>query len=439
MTVLKGKKLLVLGGKPMGSVELVQYAQKMGLYVIVADYLDASQSPAKAMANEAWQISTADLHELAEKSKTARVDAVVSGVHDFNIRQSIRLAQMLRLPSYCSLADWDSFGNKSRFKQLCSARGLDVAREFSYEEIVSGRVTLDLENMPLICKPVDGSGSQGFSICRSKEDLHDAVKRARRFSGSKTVLIEEYIPHESLVAYFTLIDGEPILTGLADKYPKRFPGSDARIASLHIYPSFYANEFRQEICLKIQDFVREIGLREGSLWIEIFKNENRYVINEAGYRFSGSLSYYQSLVQHGVNQLGGYIFGAITGDYLPLIDFPPLVSKCISQSYKYGILPLQIRPGKIKEVGGLVRLLDHPRIIALPTLHGAGDVIEEWNSCKQTFGYLHFTFNDQTDFKAVIGYALDTLSVTNDRGENLLYTLFDPERDVLRSLDQESL
>lgn len=38
-----GKKLLVLGGKPIGSCEVVEYAKKEGAYVVVADYLPAYQ------------------------------------------------------------------------------------------------------------------------------------------------------------------------------------------------------------------------------------------------------------------------------------------------------------------------------------------------------------------------------------------------------------
>ena len=48
----EGKKLLVLGGKPIGSVELVERAKELGAYVIVADYLPIEQSPAKRIADE---------------------------------------------------------------------------------------------------------------------------------------------------------------------------------------------------------------------------------------------------------------------------------------------------------------------------------------------------------------------------------------------------
>ena len=65
MKPYQGKKLLVLGGKPIGSVELVQRARELGAYVIVADYLSASESPAKNEADEAWNISTSEVDVLA--------------------------------------------------------------------------------------------------------------------------------------------------------------------------------------------------------------------------------------------------------------------------------------------------------------------------------------------------------------------------------------
>ena len=41
------EKLLVLGGKPIGSIELVQKAKAKGIYTIVTDYLPIEESPAK--------------------------------------------------------------------------------------------------------------------------------------------------------------------------------------------------------------------------------------------------------------------------------------------------------------------------------------------------------------------------------------------------------
>mgnify|MGYP000776944956 CR=1 FL=1 len=46
------KKLLILGGKPIGSTEIVQAARKKGVYTVVADYLPETESPAKTIADE---------------------------------------------------------------------------------------------------------------------------------------------------------------------------------------------------------------------------------------------------------------------------------------------------------------------------------------------------------------------------------------------------
>lgn len=66
-------KLLLLGGKPIGSCEIVAAAQEKGYYVIVADYLPKEESPAKLIADEAWELSTADIAVLKKLSIAAGV------------------------------------------------------------------------------------------------------------------------------------------------------------------------------------------------------------------------------------------------------------------------------------------------------------------------------------------------------------------------------
>lgn len=61
MDDFKDKCLLVIGGTD-NEVTLVQRAQALGAYVIVTDYnKDWSKSPAKKVADEAWDISYSDL------------------------------------------------------------------------------------------------------------------------------------------------------------------------------------------------------------------------------------------------------------------------------------------------------------------------------------------------------------------------------------------
>ena len=76
-----------MGSKPIGSVELVERAKELGAYVIVADYLPIEQSPAKRIADECWDISTAEVDKLVDLCKIHHVDGVSAGVHEFNINR----------------------------------------------------------------------------------------------------------------------------------------------------------------------------------------------------------------------------------------------------------------------------------------------------------------------------------------------------------------
>lgn len=100
------KKILVLGGKPIGSCEITEAAKKRGLYTIVADYLPVDESPAKRIADESWDISTADVELLKKKCIEENVSAVVTAVHEFNIERKIELCEKLKLNQYCTGEQW---------------------------------------------------------------------------------------------------------------------------------------------------------------------------------------------------------------------------------------------------------------------------------------------------------------------------------------------
>ena len=90
---LQGKRLLILGGKPIGSREITEYAKSRGVYTIVADYLPPEQSAAKQIADEAWDISTGDVDLLVQLVRDHQIDGIYTGVHEFNISKMIEVCQ----------------------------------------------------------------------------------------------------------------------------------------------------------------------------------------------------------------------------------------------------------------------------------------------------------------------------------------------------------
>jgi hypothetical protein len=77
----KGKKVLIMAGKPIGSEDIVNYLKNNKAYTIVTDNHSIKYSPAKLIADESWNISTADVQAIVEKAKKREIDAVFTGAH----------------------------------------------------------------------------------------------------------------------------------------------------------------------------------------------------------------------------------------------------------------------------------------------------------------------------------------------------------------------
>lgn len=428
----ENKKLLVLGGKPMGSCEIVSYAQSLGLYTIVADYLPVEESPAKAIADEHWDVSTSDLDTLSKMSKEHNIDGVIASVHEFNIEMSLRLSEILGLPSYCTVEQWIESANKSKFKQLCIESGLPVARTYdlSIEEIENNQIK-EIE-FPVITKPVDSSGSRGFAICNNIKELKDGFNNALEFSHSKEVMIEEYIEHESIVAIYTVHDGQLFFSGIEDKYPRRFEDGGSIIAGLHTFPSIYTDEFREKHDTNIKNFVNNLGLKNGFLWFEIFIKEDQFIFNEMGLRYSGSLTFYPVDYLFNQNQLYQYIHLSLFNDKFDL-NSDSLIHSNIKRGLNYCILPTQVKAGRISKITGIDDLHKQENVVAFAQLKHEGDLIENWGTGQQSFGYIHVVYSTIDNLRTTLRKAINTVKVLDADGNNMIFTLFDIEKDHIKS------
>lgn len=93
-----GKKLLIMGGRPAATPDIVRAAKRMGVYTIVTDNVPPERSPAKLMADEYWDISTAEVERLAERVRDEGVDGIFTGVHEFNLKRTKELCALCGKP-----------------------------------------------------------------------------------------------------------------------------------------------------------------------------------------------------------------------------------------------------------------------------------------------------------------------------------------------------
>lgn len=410
--MLKGKKLLVLGGKPIGSVELVQRAQELGAYVIVADYLSAKDSPAKRIADEHWEISTAEVEQLAGLCRIRQVDGVLAGVHEFNINRMLDLCEILQLPCYCKRDTWIYCDDKVAFKTLCLKNEIPVAKKYSVDNLT------DIQ-YPVIVKPVDGSGSRGFHICNDLSELKNNYQVAKEFSPTGRVIIEDYIPYDAVIIQYTVYMGKCYFSGMSDKISCRFESTGASVMGFQSFPSKGLETYLKTLDAKVCKMFEKAGFTDGPIWIEAFYDGNsQFFFNEMGYRFGGSLTNYPVDYFYGINQLDLMIIKALGGT----AEFK--VRQNLTAK-KYCILPIHIAPGTIKRIEGLQELKSFDFFHQFVPVHFEGDVIQDWGSAQQVFCYLHVLYTTNAELRSSLNIVMNTLRVYDEAGKNMLFTLFD--------------
>lgn len=418
-SLYKNKRLLILGGKPIGSVELVQRAKELGCYVIVADYLSVDESPAKKYADESWLISTAEVNELAKNCRKYHVDGILTAVHEFNINRMRELCTILDLPCYCASDAWKYCDNKSDFKALCEDNGISIANLYYCGNI--DNFSCSNIKYPVAVKPVDGSGSRGFSVCKRGEDLQTCMELASQFSPSKKFIIEDYIPYESVIIHYTIVNGCAIFCGMSDKKSARFSNTNAPVMGIQLFPSIGQNKYLEKYDSVVRQTLNTANFQQGPVWIEAFYDgDDTFIFNEMGFRFGGSLTYYPVKYFYNINQLDLLIESAFKSTCTP-----PTIINNPSKKNGYCILPIHIRPGVINEIVGEIELKELNNVYAYVPVHFCGDKIEAWGSAQQVFCYIHYTYDDITSLKETIKHTLSILKANSPSGENLLYTLFD--------------
>lgn len=412
------KKLLVLGGKPIGSCELVQRAKELGYYVIVTDFLESS--PAKLLANEVWNISTANIQMLYDKCIAENIDGILTAVHEFNINRMIDLCELLDKPCYCSRETWKYCDSKLEFKNLCLKNNIRVAKQYKYDEVLSYKQNSLFPT--LVTKPIDGSGSRGFSICHNWEEFMHGYQHAIDFSPSKQVLIEDYIPFDTVIIHYTMIHGKCFFSGMSDKYSAQFVSTGASVMGLQMFPSKGKDIYMQTLNKQVCTMFERAGFKEGPIWIEAFYDgKGSFIFNEMGYRFGGSLTYYPVKYFYNISQLDLLIESA----FVQQSDFVmKLQVEEYSKRQKYCILPVHLHPGIIRKISGIVEIQKYENLYSLVPVHFIGDEIKEWGSAQQVFCYLHILYNTSKELKNSIDYILQNISVEDSDGKSMLYTLF---------------
>lgn len=420
MQDIRGKRLLLLGSTVWKDL-IKSFADYYGVRLYFAGLYPA---PLDDIVEEFYRIDSTDPEVMIPFVKEHRFDGVYMGGSEFIVSHACVWINQLGLPCYCEKEQWEILQNKSLFKNLCIKYDLPVVPKFVINpHDIKG--SIKQEDYPVITKPTDGSGSNGFSVCHNAEELEKGYWIASESSPTGSVICEKFVNNSGLVVFFTFSQGEMHLVLTEDKIPVKYEKQGSYVAGLFTCPSKYENRFKLLFEEKIRRLFQSIGIKEGTIWIEIFKDGDNYYFNEVGYRYGGSFSFFSVDYISGINQFFADLYYATTGDS-QLYGFQTLIPDNVKRGKSYCIYPVHCNAGKICKEEGLDSISQKfgDDLVFVPHQKEVGDSIADTGSFGQVSCLFHFVYEGSHELKDKISFIQKTYRVLDENGFNLVSDRF---------------
>ncbi len=308
----KGKKLLIIGGET-NIVNIVNQAREMGVYTIVTERdSEFSRLPAKAAADEAWDIDYSDMDTLAARCREEGVNGVLSGYSEGKVIYAAQLSRLLGTPFYVTPEQVELTRNKRTFKELCVKHGIPVPAEFcsdgKAENLDRSRI-----KYPVIVKPADYGGRIGITVCWSEDELEEALILAESKSETHSVVVEEYLAGMELTAIYTIADGEISLSIINDKYLSKEGNKYAALCDVAITPSRFYQLYLDTVNEKMKELLQDIGVKNGIAGFQFVATPDKIVAFEMGLRLNGGNDWKLLSACNGINHMKMLINYSLTG------------------------------------------------------------------------------------------------------------------------------
>lgn len=419
------KKILVLGSVN-SSLEVVRHAKKMGYYTVV---VSNAPGEASAIADEFVQIDIKDKAAIIEYIRENKVDGIFTGPSEFLTKTMIDLCEATGLRCYVTSKQWDICQDKKQFKDLCKKFGVPCIPDYELTAEMKPE-DLALIKYPVIVKPVDSFSSKGISVCNNESELKGAIDFALSFSPSKQFIVEKYITNDyGFSCRYIANNGKIFLTATNDRYTVDQAGGRAMISGLSIFPSKKTKEYIDDINDNVIAMFKSVGLENGSFFMQaLIDDDGQIYFHEMGLRLSGGLVFKMFEETCGYNDLEMMIRYAMEGQ-MATPEEETKINPYFNNIYTCS-LTLPMKVGTIAKIEGKETIGANENVIEFIQYYHEGDAIKDEfiGTLSQHFGRVKIVANDVEQIYSTIRLIHNTLKITDNNGNNLIYKNFDLNR-----------
>lgn len=284
-------KIFILGGTIVQK-DLVEYSKENGFDTHVCGTIIKDNIKEIADHYTFLDICNADsINDYVEKNK---IDLVYSLGSDIAITAASSVSEKKSLPMLVSYEKAYLCSNKFLMRTILTDTNIPVPK-FQRINSIDDEIKLDF---PFVMKPIDSWGQRGVYVVNSFTEFNDFFYKSIKFSGSKNLIIEEYIngPEVSVSVY--MIDGEVAFSVIIDRIP--IPKQNYGLVLKHQIPSNISITKINNINKLIKSAMNELKIHNGPVYFQIKIKDDIPFIIEITPRLDGChlwrlIKYYNSL------------------------------------------------------------------------------------------------------------------------------------------------
>ena len=412
---LKGKKLLFLGGVQRACA-IVKRARELGVYVAVADYNE--DSPAKKFANEAVLISAMDVDAITEYCLKNKIDGITTAYADILLPICLEVGKRIGRPFYADELMIKMSTDKVAFKQYCEKYDVPVPKTYDvtaddYKE------TAKSISYPVFIKPTDASGSRGADICYDYEDFCKKMEYALTFSKKKEVTVEDYLSGTEFILDYILIDGEPYMLSMADRFTSEGRPIAINNPNLMILPSVNLEQYYKVVDPKVKNMFRELGFKNGVIFLQGYAKGDKITFYEMGCRLGGTWPYIDEVFS-GFNPIDLLVSHALIGKMLPEKADLSTISPFFKGRSSIIYFISSQKKGNIAKVTGLDEMRKMPEVTATIQYYREGDSFELGRMTDVLFLAIHLAAPNYNALNQAMEKIYTTVDYLDENGKSLM-------------------
>ena len=107
-----------------------------------------------------------------------------------------------------------------------------------------------------------------MTVAYTSYELEEGIKKAFNNTSSDYILLERYMTCNDVIISYTIVDGQPILSAMGDRYTTREQGKTSQVCLGAVYPSNHLSTYMTNEHPKIAAMLTGIGLQNAILTVD---------------------------------------------------------------------------------------------------------------------------------------------------------------------------